>query len=130
MADKGASKPRAVLLGHNLTRKRLREATFEVGRAVEKMLAEAAKPDEKAAAVVEEKLCAHSAQEGIGTKGVGYALPEMGPFLCANCVHVSKNGTRCDHPEVIADPDVPKDGKLAVVRPSACCNEFHPVDTE
>ena len=100
----------------------LTRAIFGVRSELEKEL--------NASEEVEEEMCAHSAQEGVGTKATGYALPEMGPFLCVNCVHASKNGTRCDHKEVIADPDVPKDGKLAVVHPTACCNEFHPIDTE
>jgi len=63
-----------------------------------------------------------------GTKATGYALPELGPFLCIHCEHAQEYGTVCDHPKVMADPDVPKteDGK-AKIKPGACCNYYHPV---
>lgn len=80
----------------------------------------------QAAEEVEAKVCAHVYEDGIGTIATGYAKPENGPFCCINCEHVSVGGTRCDHPEVIKDKDVKKDGKLAVVQPLACCNEFRP----
>lgn len=68
--------------------------------------------------------------KGIGTKKVGYAGPEYGPFRCGNCVWFSfvKNGGRCQQPEVIEDPEVPKDPKsnLAIVHQDGCCNEFKP----
>lgn len=77
-------------------------------------------------------VCAHSYTDGAGTKATGYALPEMGPFKCSNCVHIDKGGDCCDHPKVVADPDVPtkeEEGKkLAVVKPDSCCNYFHPKD--
>lgn len=77
-----------------------------------------------------EELLAHNVNEGVGTKKTGYALPEMGPFECEHCVHVSEDGTRCDHPDVLADKDIPKtpNQKLAIVDPHACCNYFHPLD--
>lgn len=62
----------------------------------------------------------------IGTKATGYTKKEWGPFLCINCVHSDREGIRCDHPEVIADPETEKiDGK-AVIEPADCCNEFRP----
>ena len=62
----------------------------------------------------------------IGTKATGFTKKEWGPFLCINCVHSDREGVRCDHPEVIADPEVEKvDGK-AVIEPADCCNEFRP----
>ena len=76
------------------------------------------------------ELCAHDATEGAGTKATGYALPEMGPFKCANCIHVSESNDRCDHPDVIKDPDVPKENGKAVVHAESCCNYFHPKDKE
>lgn len=115
MADKGVFKPRELFPGE--------------GVSVDDLVASLEK-EIKGEAEVEESLCAHSAQEGVGTKKTGYAAPDMGPFLCVNCVHASKNGTRCDHPEVVADPEVPKEGKLARIEPAACCNEFHPMDVE
>src|ERR1035438_2138244 len=71
----------------------------------------------------EKELEAHSANEGAGTKKTGYALPEMGPFECEHCIHVSEKGTRCSHLDVLKDEDVPKtpDQKLAIVDPHACC---------
>lgn len=82
-------------------------------------------------AVVADVLHAHSSAEGVGTKKTGYALPELGPFLCCNCIHAHKQGTRCDHTEVIADEDVPKDDEqLAIIKPASCCNYFHPLDTK
>lgn len=81
-------------------------------------------------AASDKAICAHSAQEGAGTKKTGYALPEMGPFKCANCVHANEDATRCDHKEVIADEDVPKEDGLAVIKPKSCCNYFHPEDED
>lgn len=75
---------------------------------------------------VKAKMCAHASTDGVGTKATGYAKPENGPFCCIGCEHVSEGGTRCDHPEVVEDPDVEKDGKLAIVEPLACCNEYRP----
>lgn len=68
----------------------------------------------------------HEASEGAGTKKTGYALPEMGPFKCGNCIHYADG--KCDHKEVIDDPDVPKEDGKAVVKEDACCNFFHPKD--
>ena len=79
-----------------------------------------------------QSVCAHSYTDGVGTKATGYALPENGPFDCAHCAHADEEADCCDHPAVIADPDVPKDkyeGKTyAKVHPDACCNYFHPKD--
>src|ERR1039458_1194807 len=73
---------------------------------------------------------AHSKNDGVGTKKTGYASPDMGPFECEHCVHVRDKGTKCIHPDVLADIEVPKtpDQKLAIVDPKACCNYFHPID--
>lgn len=62
----------------------------------------------------------------IGTKAVGYAKPELGPFLCLNCVHSNREGNRCNHPDVVADPEMKIETGAAVIKPAACCNEFHP----
>jgi hypothetical protein len=66
--------------------------------------------------------------EGVGTKKTGYAGAEYGPFRCSHCVWFKIDKSTCGHPEVIADPEVPKtqDGKLAVVQAGGCCNEFRP----
>ena len=92
---------------------------LNIDKAVDELLAE-----------MSAEICAHSAMDGAGTKSTGYALPEMGPFKCANCIHAGDDATRCDHPKVIADEDVPKapDQKKAIVHPEACCNYFHPKD--
>lgn len=71
-------------------------------------------------------LDAASDDDPIGTKKVGYAKPDQGPFLCINCVHSDREGVRCNHPEVVADDEVEKDGDLAIIEPAACCNEFRP----
>jgi hypothetical protein len=76
------------------------------------------------------EVLAHSSYDGAGTKKTGYALPEMGPFKCSNCIHANEDSTRCDHPKVETDPDVPQDGGKAVIKPEACCNYFHPKDKE
>lgn len=62
----------------------------------------------------------------IGTKATGYSEPELGPFLCLNCVHSNREGNRCNHPDVVADPEMKLDDGAAVIEPAACCNEFHP----
>lgn len=63
----------------------------------------------------------------IGTKKTGYSKAELGPFLCINCVHSNREGNRCNHPEVIADPETEKDDdNLVKIAPADCCNEFHP----
>jgi len=58
------------------------------------------------------------ADEGIGSREVGYASPKDGPFKCSHCVHF-KAPNSCDHPKVIADPEVK--GK---VEPEGCCNYY------
>lgn len=65
--------------------------------------------------------------KGIGTKAVGYAGPENGPFRCGHCQWF-KSPRNCGHPEVIADPEMRKDSNgNAIVAPDGCCNEFRPV---
>jgi hypothetical protein len=67
--------------------------------------------------------------EGIGTKETGYAGPGYGPFRCGNCVWFAfgKKLGNCSHPEVMADPEIPKDDKQrAIVHQDGCCNEFRP----
>lgn len=105
------------MLRHHLrTEKRVKDAVRDVFAAKEEV----------------KSVCAHSYTDGAGTKATGYALPEMGPFKCANCVHIDAGGDCCDHPKVVADPDVPtkeEDGKkVAVVKAESCCNYFHPKD--
>lgn len=79
-----------------------------------------------------EDICAHSAMDGAGTTATGYALPQCGPFKCSNCIHADEAADCCDHPKVIADPDVPtkeeKGKKCAMIHPESCCNYFHPKD--
>lgn len=110
-----------------------------VADALEKQLAHVEDVGMFAGAAVEaeevKKVCAHGVDDAIGTKDVGYAGAEMGPFNCLSCVHyeaskeVKEHGL-CDHPEVVADPDVPKckDGNKALVEDQACCNLFHSRD--
>ena len=75
-----------------------------------------------------DELLAHCGNDNapIGSKATGYSGPELGPFLCLNCVHSNREGIRCNHPDVVADPEVEKDDGLAIIEPAACCNEFHP----
>lgn len=86
--------------------------------------------DEMAAAQLEDELLAAEEEEGvnkpIGTKKSGYATPEMGPFLCVNCHHSPSGvGDRCDHPDVMEDPEVPKDDEgKGIVQPAGCCTYF------
>lgn len=64
--------------------------------------------------------------EGIGTKKAGYADPHYGPFLCGNCIWL-RPGATCAHPEVNADPQVPKNTEgHAQIDTNGCCNEFRP----
>jgi hypothetical protein len=77
------------------------------------------------------QIYAHSTLNGCGTDVTGYSLPQDGPFRCDHC-GLFDEPNLCDHPKVIADPDVPKseDGSHALVKPDACCNLFHPVDED
>lgn len=65
----------------------------------------------------------------IGTKAVGYAGPENGPFNCAHCVHFGPPRF-CNHPDVVADKELRKTSNqgtlVAIVSPQGCCNEFRP----
>lgn len=71
---------------------------------------------------------------GVGTKQSGYADPRHGPFECGNCIHFhSGSGSSmmdgfgsCDHPEVVADPEVERIGDGAAVQEMGCCNYFQP----
>lgn len=45
-------------------------------------------------------------QQGTATQQSAYVAPTDGqPTICANCMHFDGQGS-CDHPEVIADPEV------------------------
>lgn len=63
-----------------------------------------------------------------GTKAVGYARPEDGPFKCGNCVWY-ESGKRaviptgeCSHPKVMKDPELKKSGDGdAIVEADGCC---------
>jgi hypothetical protein len=76
---------------------------------------------------------ATDAQKGDGTEMSGYVSPDMGPFSCSTCVHFQsgrneeeKGGGEenaglprksCDHPIVVADPEVKGE-----VDAAGCCN--------
>src|SRR6266436_1363309 len=67
-------------------------------------------------------------EEGIGSAQTGYADPENGPFECENCIHYEPDNPQypkdCDHPEVIADPEV------ETVDAEGCCNLILPTGEE
>lgn len=66
----------------------------------------------------------------IGTKKAGYASPDDGPFMCGHCIHykeVDGKEGRCNHPKVVADPEMEKDDNdKAIVMEGGCCNMFNP----
>lgn len=63
-------------------------------------------------------------QKGDGTAMSGYVTPDLGPFECENCTHFQPSN-RCDHPQVIADPEV-----QGQVDAEGCCNFFHSAHNE
>ena len=63
----------------------------------------------------------------VGTKAVGYAGPELGPFKCCNCKHFVPYEDGCNEPEVREDPELYKlPSGNARVEAEGCCNEFEP----
>lgn len=62
----------------------------------------------------------------IGTKLSEYA--ETGPYRCGDCIHFGTAKSSCDHPEVVADPEVPKlaNGLGHVNARRGCCRYVSP----
>lgn len=68
--------------------------------------------------------------EPTGTKRTHYSAAKDGPFRCDCCEHYDEDTTtsgECNHPEVMADPQVPKDRDGhgdAEVDAAGCCEYF------
>jgi broad specificity phosphatase PhoE len=61
------------------------------------------------------------------TKLAGFG--SSGPYHCADCEYLNKDGNRCDHPVMLADSEVPHDEKgLAIITDAAhqCCEFVEP----
>lgn len=64
----------------------------------------------------------------MGTKETGFVKADLGPFKCGNCIH--SQGGYCEHPEVKADPDTPKESGKVPVSPGDCCNLMRSANSE